>query len=105
MQFSFVIDMEACHVSCTGSAVGGVQDVEQAIVIAQADGTGAMGGKDAGQGEMPVMDVDDGNLVASGVHGEQPCSFVVRDDERTLRAIGKGQYTAHTADGGCAGQG
>src|SRR5207244_1154125 len=99
MQLPLVVNMEASHVGCLCSPVGGIQDIEQVILIGQTDRTSPSGGKDACQREMPLMDVDDGNLITSGIYSEQPRPLA-RENQRSLRTISKGCQTAQPADRG-----
>ena len=81
MQRPLVINMEASHVGRLRARVGCIQDIEQAIAVAQADGTCSTGGEYSRQGEMPIVDIDHGDLIASGIHGKQPRSLVMCEDE------------------------
>src|SRR2546427_9951283 len=56
---------------------------------------------------MPSLDVDDGNLIASGIYGKQS-RLVVFEDQRPLRASidrAKSRQAAQATDGGRAAQG
>src|SRR5947209_328598 len=59
MQLPLGIYMETSYVGRSLTRVSGIQDIEQAIAVGQANGTIAAGGKDADQGESSIMDVDD----------------------------------------------
>src|SRR5437588_8201539 len=59
MQVSLTIDLEAGHVGRCGTPVGGIEDIEQAIMVAQADRADPAGGKNTRKGEMPMVDIDD----------------------------------------------
>ena len=81
MQRPLVINMETCYVGRLRARVGCIQDIEQAIPVAQADGTSPARGEYSRQGEMPIVDIDHGDLIAPGIHGKQPRSLVVREDQ------------------------
>ena len=84
------IDTEARHVgSHRRVGVGGIQDVQQAIVKGQADGTSTTGPEDAYQLQLAVVDVDNRDLVATGVDCEQPLP-VSRADKGALCAVREG---------------
>ena len=53
MQPSLVIHVEACHIGRLRSPVGGIQDIEQASLVAQADRTSPTRGKDPCQRGAP----------------------------------------------------
>src|SRR5947209_2247170 len=104
MQLTLGIYMKTSHVGRSLTRVSRIQDIKQTASVSQTNGTISAGGKDARQGELPIMDVDDRYLVASRIHGKEPLPLACKN-ERSLRAIGKGRQTAQATDGDRAKQG
>src|SRR5690348_5644772 len=63
-------DMETSYVARRCTRISRVQDVEQAVLVRQADGARSARGEDSCHGKIAITDVDHGNLVAAGIYSE-----------------------------------
>src|SRR5207248_9821220 len=67
MQRPLVIHMETRHIGRLRSPIGCIKDIKQTILVAKAGGSSSTGSKDARQGEMSLLIIHYGNLIASGI--------------------------------------
>src|SRR5712691_13341561 len=92
-----MIDTEPGDVCGGRTGIGGVQDVQQPVLIAQADRTCSARGEYSRHGESASVDVDYGDLVTARIHGEQPPA-VAGANQRALRSVGKRRQAALATD-------
>src|SRR5437868_6868688 len=90
VQAAMLVHSETSHVGRRWTGVGRIQDIQQPVLVGQANRTLSAGVEDSRKRQPAFMYVKYGDLVTARIHGEEPPA-VAGADQRALRSICKGR--------------